>query len=253
MEEAGQGSSTRTAGIVQGLHKLWQSFKSWSLPTHTPPKWIAPFIWARVLISESSLTWKFIEASLPLLNHFLSVSPRSEHASSWPQEDRMLARLVKEPVMSTSALNHKGQHCRFLPPLSCQCVNRPPPFPLSQGVCHQFRQTKDLEAQPALLGYKHSHLKLLEESAAGWHPFVIKHSVCLRQERYNCCEIIIRAPRAERRRFDSYRTRTSACHPTACLLSQLFLFLSLHFFFLFTYKCFFNTLRLWFCSYLGHV
>lgn len=95
-------------------------------------------------------------------------------------QPRMLARLVKESVISTSAPDHKGQHHRVLPPFSCQRVNKPLSFPLSQWVYHRFRQT--IQAQPVLLEYKHSHLKLLEKTAALWHPFLIKHSMSLWKE-----------------------------------------------------------------------
>lgn len=94
-------------------------------------------------------------------------------------QPRMLPRLVKESVISTSVPSHKGQHHKMLPPFPCQHVNKPLSFPLSQWVCHWFRHTKDLQAQPALLGHRHSHLKLLEKTAALWHQFLIKHSTSL--------------------------------------------------------------------------
>lgn len=165
-------------------------------------------------------------------------------------QSRVLARLVKESVMSRSAPDHKGQHCRVLPPFSCQHVNKPLSLPLSQWFCRCFRQTKDLQAQPALLGYKHSRLKLLERTAALWHQFLIKHSTSVWKEPIQVL-------------WDHYQrgavTVWQLLHQGLCLSLPLLAcshnssFFSAYSFLLFTYKGFFNTLGLCFCSYLGHI
>lgn len=167
-------------------------------------------------------------------------------------QPRVLARLVKESVMSRSAPDHKGQQHRVLPSFSCQHMNKPLSFPLSQWVCHWFRQIKDLQAQSALLGYKHSCLRLLETTAALWHQFLIKHST-----------VFVEGADTSALRSLSGTVRRAVTvwqllHQDLCLSLLLLVcshsssFFSAYRFLLFTYKCFFNTLRLCFCSYLGH-